>query len=113
MEAPEEPTNAELASASVEDSAEPTNAELAGAASSIATFAAVPEDSESDETEESAYGAGSYVGTEPPSGYDIKGNADSMKFHTPESPYYTRTVAEVWFSSVEAARSGRVRRRPG
>ena len=20
-----------------------------------------------------------------------------MKFHTPESPYYTRTVAEVWF----------------
>ncbi len=23
-----------------------------------------------------------------------------MKFHTPESPYYTRTVAEVWFDSV-------------
>jgi large subunit ribosomal protein L4 len=41
--------------------------------------------------------------TEPPTGYDIKGNADSMKYHTPESPYYTRTVAEVWFDSVEAA----------
>ena len=26
-----------------------------------------------------------------------------MKFHTPESPYYTRTVAEVWFTSAEAA----------
>ena len=49
------------------------------------------------------YGAGSYVGTEPPNGYDIKGNEDSMKFHTPESPYYTRTIAEVWFNSVEAA----------
>ena len=28
-----------------------------------------------------------------------------MKFHTPESPYYTRTVAEVWFDSVEAAQA--------
>jgi large subunit ribosomal protein L4 len=46
---------------------------------------------------------GSYTGTEPPSGYDIKGNAVSMKYHTPESPYYTRTVTEVWFNSVEAA----------
>jgi hypothetical protein len=26
-----------------------------------------------------------------------------MKFHTPESPYYDRTVAEVWFASAEAA----------
>lgn len=38
-----------------------------------------------------------------PEGFTIKGNADSMKFHTPESPSYDRTVAEVWFSSVEAA----------
>ena len=43
------------------------------------------------------------MGEEPPSGFDIKGNEDSMKFHTPESPYYTRTIAEVWFNSVEAA----------
>ena len=34
-----------------------------------------------------------------PEGYPIKGNARSMLFHTPASPYYTRTVAEVWFDS--------------
>ena len=26
-----------------------------------------------------------------------------MKFHTPESPWYGRTIAEVWFNSAEAA----------
>jgi large subunit ribosomal protein L17 len=38
-----------------------------------------------------------------PDGYPVKGNADSMKYHTPESPYYDRTVAEVWFATAEAA----------
>ena len=38
-----------------------------------------------------------------PEGYPVKGNADSMKYHTPESPYYDRTVAEVWFATAEAA----------
>lgn len=38
-----------------------------------------------------------------PEGYTIKGNADSMLYHTPESPYYGRTVAEVWFDTVENA----------
>nr|WP_108870131.1 50S ribosomal protein L4 [Tessaracoccus timonensis] len=46
---------------------------------------------------------GSYKGDNPPAGFDIKGNADSGKFHTPESPWYGRTKAEVWFNSVEAA----------
>jgi len=46
---------------------------------------------------------GSYRGDNPPAGYDIKGNEDSMKFHTPESPWYSRTIAEVWFNSVAAA----------
>ncbi len=49
------------------------------------------------------YGEGSYVGEEPPAGYDIKGNADSMKFHTTDSQWYEATKAEVWFNSVEAA----------
>ena len=26
-----------------------------------------------------------------------------MKYHTPESPYYDRTVAEVWFADADAA----------
>ena len=40
----------------------------------------------------------------PPDGFTIKGNAQSMLFHTPDSPYYGRTKPEVWFRS-------RVRRR--
>jgi large subunit ribosomal protein L17 len=38
-----------------------------------------------------------------PEGFPIKGNADSKLYHTPESPYYEQTVAEVWFASAEAA----------
>jgi len=65
-----------------EDVAEPSSAELAG---------------------QKEYGPNSYRGEEPPAGFDIKGNEDSMKFHTPESPWYGRTIAEVWFNSAEAA----------
>ena len=49
------------------------------------------------------YGPGSYRGATPPAGYDIKGNEDSMKYHTTDSPWYDRTIAEVWFNSAEAA----------
>lgn len=49
------------------------------------------------------FGEGSYIGDEPPAGYDVKGNRDSMKFHTPESQWYEATKAEVWFNSAEAA----------
>ncbi|EAQ00299.1 ATP synthase subunit E [Janibacter sp. HTCC2649] len=38
-----------------------------------------------------------------PAGWDIKGNANSMLFHTPKSPWYGRTRAEVWFRDEEAA----------
>lgn len=40
-----------------------------------------------------------------PAGWDIKGNADSMLFHTPASPWYGRTVPEVWFRDEESARA--------
>ncbi|WP_454226089.1 50S ribosomal protein L17, sunset domain variant [Propioniciclava flava] len=49
------------------------------------------------------FGEGSYVGEEPAAGFDIKGNADSMLFHTPESRWYDITKAEVWFNSADAA----------
>lgn len=49
------------------------------------------------------YGKESYRGDKPPAGFEIKGNEDSMKFHTPESPWYSRTIAEVWFKTAEAA----------
>ena len=54
--------------------------------------------------------AGKYEGSaEPnadgsaPAGFDIKGNENSMKYHTTESPWYDQTEAEVWFSTEEAA----------
>ena len=46
---------------------------------------------------------GGYRGENPPKGYDIKGNEDSRKFDTPESPWYDQAIAEVWFDSEEAA----------
>jgi small subunit ribosomal protein S2 len=38
-----------------------------------------------------------------PEGFEIKGNKNSMKFHAPSSPWYSRTNAEVWFRTAEAA----------
>jgi small subunit ribosomal protein S2 len=38
-----------------------------------------------------------------PEGYPIKGNADSMLYHVPDSSFYERTKAEVWFATEEAA----------
>jgi hypothetical protein len=56
------------------------------------------------------YGPGSaapLAGGAAPAGYTIKGNADSMLFHTPESPYYSRTIAEVWFRTAgDAEKAG-------
>ncbi|MCW1805858.1 50S ribosomal protein L4 [Brachybacterium squillarum] len=40
-----------------------------------------------------------------PEGFSIKGNKDSMKFHTVDSPWYGRTKAEVWFATEEAAKA--------
>lgn len=61
-------------------------------------------DGETTSTGEGAdYGEGSYVGTEPPSGYTIKGNRRSMKYHLPDSTGYERTNADVWFESEETA----------
>ena len=39
-----------------------------------------------------------------PSGYLVKGNADSHIYHVPESPYYIKTRAEFCFDTTEAAR---------
>ena len=48
------------------------------------------------------YGSGSYAalaGDVQPEGFAIKGNANSMLFHTPDSAFYDRTNAEVWFAT--------------
>ena len=61
-----------------------------------------PSDDTSEE-EAKEYGEGSYRGVEPPAGFDIKGNEDSMKYHTTESQWYEQTNAEVWFDSEKSA----------
>ena len=57
--------------------------------------------------EEAPFGAGSVrlvSGSRTgPSGYTIKGNEDSMLYHTTESPSYEQTIAEVWFKNVDDA----------
>ena len=38
-----------------------------------------------------------------PAGWTIKGNDDSMLYHTPASPAYDATIAEVWFADEATA----------
>jgi large subunit ribosomal protein L17 len=83
------------------------------AATPAADEAAVAEKPATDvEVEESAsddehpYGPGSHAAPEDgsePAGFPVKGNADSMLYHVPDSSYYDRTVAEVWFATAEDA----------
>ena len=60
-----------------------------------------------------AYGPGSATPAEDgsgPEGWEVKGNSGSMLFHTPDSPYYGRTKAEVWFQDEETAAAAGFRR---
>jgi hypothetical protein len=55
---------------------------------------------------EAPYGAGSArAGGDGsgPSGWLVKGNEQSKLYHTPDSPSYEQTVAEVWFKDEESA----------
>jgi large subunit ribosomal protein L17 len=61
---------------------------------------------ESTSTEDAPYGAGSHAVLEDgsqPDGFPIKGNEDSMLYHTPDSPSYAQTSAEVWFATEQDA----------
>jgi F-type H+-transporting ATPase subunit gamma len=55
------------------------------------------------------YGAGSAAplpdGSAPTAAFTIKGNADSMLYHRPDSRAYAVTGAEVWFDSEAAAQA--------
>lgn len=83
--------------------AKPAKAEAKAAAVEVEETVETPAVEAEAEAAESTYGEGSYVGENPPEGFDIKGNADSMKYHTLQSPWYDRTIAEVWFNSTDAA----------
>ncbi|MBJ68512.1 MAG: 50S ribosomal protein L22 [Acidimicrobiaceae bacterium] len=64
----------------------------------------LPED---DDDESSPYGEGSASagddGSQPSEEYQIKGKVSSKIYHPPESPFYSRTKADVWFTTSEAA----------
>ena len=57
--------------------------------------------------ESSPYGEGSASagddGSQPSEEYQIKGKVSSKIYHPPESPFYSRTKADVWFTTSEAA----------
>ncbi len=76
-------------------------------AAAAAPAAVEPEaTAESEGTLEGPYGAGSAAPLEDggaPNGFTVKGNADSMKYHTAESRWYDQTIAEVWFVDAETA----------
>jgi len=87
-------------------STEGAAAEDTAAASAPAAFAGTAEPAESAAYRVGSYGAGSVdplADGSQPVGHPIKGNADSMLYHAPESPWYDRTKAEVWFADEATA----------
>jgi large subunit ribosomal protein L17 len=66
-----------------------------------------PEDAGAvEDSGDGGYGPGSATPNEDgsaPAGFDIKGNADSMKYHEPDGQWYDQTVAEVYFATAEDA----------
>ena len=91
--------------------ASPT-APAAPAAAAPQGFAAAPAatavaDAPAASPSEQPFGTGSAEplagGAAPSAEFVIKGNADSMLYHRPDSYAYERTIAEVWFDTAENA----------
>jgi large subunit ribosomal protein L17 len=85
---------ADVTSGAQEDEAQAVATEAAGDTAAVEAAA------------DGGYGADSRLPLEngdAPEGFYVKGNKDSMKFHTPSSPWYDKTVAEVYFKTAEAA----------
>ncbi|MEX3610261.1 50S ribosomal protein L17 [Rothia sp. LK2588] len=79
-------------------------------AAPAATEAPVAEAAEapSVDTPASELPAGAHAPTESgeaPEGFEVKGNAGSMKYHVPGSRWYSSTKAEIWFDSAESAKA--------
>ena len=72
----------------------------------VATKGAVAEATKVAEKAAEGLPAGSHApleSGEAPEGFEVKGNADSMKYHVPGSRWYSSTKAEIWFDSAESA----------
>jgi large subunit ribosomal protein L17 len=81
--------------------------DLASESETAAKVAAEADEAGADEVAaDQPYGEGSHPALEDgsqPEGFAIKGNADSMLYHEPDTQYYDQTEAEVWFATAEAA----------
>lgn len=75
----------------------------AGTTAGTATGTAPANETAAPDVDRSKYGSDAYVGAEPPAGFTIKGNERSMKYHTAGSGGYERTIADVWFTTEDAA----------
>ncbi|MDQ2845482.1 MAG: 50S ribosomal protein L17 [Actinomycetota bacterium] len=104
-----ESTDATVASAADADAdadADSTSDQAEAAVTEAPAEGVAAEVEESASTDEAPFGADSHAPLEDgsePEGFPIKGNADSMLYHVPDSAFYDRTVAEVWFATAEAA----------
>jgi large subunit ribosomal protein L17 len=61
---------------------------------------------EPQDADDGGYGPGSAAPNEDgsaPAGFEIKGNADSMKYHEPDGQWYDQTQAEVYFRTAQDA----------
>jgi large subunit ribosomal protein L22 len=70
------------------------------------TAADTPVEEESVEIEEAELPEGGVAAPDDgsiPEGYEIKGNANSMKYHVPGGRYYDITIADVFFDTAEHA----------
>ncbi len=91
---------------------EPDPVEAKAADAGVATVAEVQGEGDAEALEETEGGpAGKYPGShvpledvdKAPEGFPIKGNEDSMKYHTPDGQWFDQTTAEVWFDTEESA----------
>jgi hypothetical protein len=104
-------SSAGAATAGAAESESPTT-KLPAAAAAAAAPVKGPSEAETTKmaaVADSPYGSGSArpgADGSGPEGWLVKGNADSMLYHTPDSPHYKETIAEVWFKDEESAKQG-------
>jgi len=104
---------AEAAAAEVEGSADVAEAVDEATDESATDEGTAGDESEGESSERAAdadFAAAEWAGSvkpdadgNGPESHPIKGNADSMLYHTPDSRYYKVTKAEVWFDTEENA----------
>ena len=112
--APAKATPAKKAAAPVETEVVEDPVESSAEAADIEAFTETPEVADDQAFEETEGGfAGKWDGShvpledasEAPEGFPIKGNEDSMKYHTPDGQWFEQTTAEVWFDTEESAQA--------